>query len=268
VNTGARDLGYERDMNLINPTGFLADGRPIFSTKISASTRLYPQFNAITLQDVGASNNYHALVVNYLHRFGQGFELSGNYTWSHSIGDAPDANSFEQSVVLENPFSRAYDRGNSIVNRPQAFNMSAFISPKVSLSNGFMNRLANGNELTILANLATGDAQNETANLNLDNDPSPGGAQRPAFIGRDTLRTGNIYQVDARYTRTLFSLRDRFYTRFLAEANNVFNTRNVTTINTKANVNTLGLITTPPSLGPVSTVLEGRLIQLGIRADF
>ena len=268
VNTGARDLGYERDMNLINPTGFLADGRPIFSTKINASTRLYPQFNAITLQDVGASNNYNALVVNYLHRFGQGFQLSGNYTWSHSIGDAPDANSFEQSSVIEDPYSRAYDRGNSIVNRPQAFNMSAFISPKASLGNGFLNRLANGNELTILANLATGDAQNETANLNLDNDPSPGGAQRPAFIGRDTLRTGNIYQVDARYTRTLFSRHDRFYTRFLAEANNVFNTRNVTTINTKANVNALGLITLAPSLGPVSTVLEGRLIQLGIRADF
>ena len=267
VNTGARDLGYERDMNLINPISYLADGRPVFSTKINAGTRLYPQFNAITLQDVGAVNNYNALVVNYLHRFGQGFELSANYTWSHSIGDAPDANSFEQTVVLENPFSRAYDRGNSLVNRPQAFNMSAFIAPKFSRS-GFLGHLANGNELTLLANLATGDAQNEIANLNLNGDPSPGGAQRPAFIGRDTLRTGNIYQVDARYTRTLYSYRDRFYTRFLAEGNNVFNTRNVTTINTKANVNSLGLITAPPSLGPVSTVLEGRLIQLGIRADF
>ena len=31
VNTGARDQAYFRDMNLINPTGYLADGRPIFS---------------------------------------------------------------------------------------------------------------------------------------------------------------------------------------------------------------------------------------------
>ncbi len=268
VNTGARDLGYERDMNLINPTGFLPDGRPIFSSAVNASTRLYPQFNGITLQDVGAVNNYHALILNYLHRFGQGFELSANYTWSHSIGDAPDANSFEQSLVIEDPFNRGYDRGNTLVNRPQAFNMSAYFAPTFNLSNTFARRLANGNQLTMLANLATGDAQNEIANLNLNNDPVGSAAQRPAFVGRDTLRTGNIYQVDARYTRILLSIHERFKAKFLAEANNLFNTRNVTTINTKATVNSLGLITAAPTLAPTSTVLEGRLLQLGIRADF
>ena len=269
VNTGARDLGYERDMNLINPTSFLPDGRPVFSTAINASTRLFPQFNGITLQDVGAVSNYNALIVNYLHRFNQGFELSANYTWSHSISDAPDANSFEQSVVIENPFSRAYDRGNSIVNRPQAFNMSAFISPTFNnFSNPFVKHLVNGNTLTMLANLAVGDAQNETANLNLNNDPVGSAAQRPAFVGRDTLRTGNIYQVDMRYTRLLFKIHEKLQGKFLAEANNAFNTRNVTTLNTKATVNSLGIITTAPSLAPTSTVLEGRLIQLGIRADW
>jgi hypothetical protein len=268
VNTGARDLGYERDMNLINPTGSLPDGRPIFSSAVNASTRLYPQFNGITLQDVGAVNNYNALLVNYLHRFSQGFELNANYTWSHSIGDAPDANSFEQSLVIENPFSRAYDRGNTLVNRPQAFNMSAYFAPTFNLSNTFARRLANGNQLTMLANLATGDPQNELASLNLNNDPIGSAAQRPAFVGRNTLRTGNIYQVDMRYTRILLSVHERFKAKFLAEANNLFNTRNVTTINTKATVNSLGFITTAPSLAPTSTVLEGRLIQLGIRADF
>lgn len=268
VNTGARDQGYERDMNLINPVSYLPDGRPVFSSAINANTRLYPQFNAITLQDVGAVANYNALIVNYLHRFGQGFELSGNYTWSHSISDAPDANSFEQSVVIEDPYSRAYDRGSSLVNRPQAFNMSAYFNPTFKLSNSFANHLANGNQLTMLANLATGDEQNETANLNLNNDPVGSAAQRPAYVGRDTLRTGNIYQVDMRYTREILSVRERFKAKLLAEASNMFNTRNVTTINTKANVNSLGIITLAPSLAPVSTVLEGRLIQLGIRADF
>ena len=268
VNTGARDQGYERDMNLINPTGYLPDGRPIFSTAINSNTRLYPQFNGITLQDVGAVANYNALVLNYLHRFGQGFELSANYTWSHSISDAPDANSFEQSVVIEDPYSRAYDRGNSIVNRPQAFNMSAYFHPTFKGGNAFWNHLANGNELTMLANLASGDEQNETASLNLNNDPIGSAAQRPAFVGRDTLRTGNIYQVDMRYTRVFINIHERFKAKLLAEAGNVFNTRNVTTLNTKATVNSLGIITGAPSLAPTSTVLEGRLIQLGIRADF
>jgi hypothetical protein len=267
VNTGARDLGYERDMNLINPVGTLADGRPIFSSAINASTRLFPQFNGITLQDVGAVTNYNAMIVGYTHRSAKGYQLSANYTWSHSIGDAPDINSFEQSAVIQDPFSRAYDRGNTLVNRPQAFNMSAVLDPTFSLSNRFMNRLANGNQLTLLANLAVGDEQNEIANLNLNNDPVGAAVQRPAYVGRDTLRTGNIYQVDMRYTRVLFT-HERFKTKFLAEANNVFNTRNVTTINTKATVNAQGIVTAQPSLAPTSTVLEGRLIQLGIRADW
>ena len=270
VNTGARDLGYLRDMNLINPTGFLADGRPIYSTAINANTRLYPQFNGITLQDVGAISNYNALVVGYAHRSAKGYEVYANYTWSHAISDAPDANSFEQSSVIENPLSRAYDRGNSLVNRPQAFNMSTVLGPTFNIDNGFLKRLANDNQLTILANLAVGDQQNETASLPLNNDPASGASaiQRPAFVGRDTLRTGNIYQVDMRYTRILARIHERIVPKFLAEANNVFNTRNVTTLNTKATVNAQGLILTPPSLAPTSTVLEGRLIQLGIRVDW
>jgi hypothetical protein len=268
ANTGARDLGYERDMNLINPTGTLADGRPIFSTAVNAGTRLFPQFNAITLQDVGAISNYNAMLVTYTHRSGKGYEINANYTWSHAISDAPDANSFEQSAVIENPFSRAYDRGNTLVNRPQAFNMSAVFAPTVSAGNGVIRHLANGNQLTLLANLAVGDEQNEIANLNLNNDPVGSAVQRPAFVGRDTLRTGNIYQVDMRYTRQLFRIHERIVPKFLAEANNVFNTRNVTTINTKATVNAQGIITAPPSLAPTSTVLEGRLIQLGIRVDW
>jgi len=268
VHTSARDLEYMRDMNLINPTGYLADGRPIFSKTIAPDTRLYPQFNGIQLQDVGAVSNYDALLVNWWHRFSSGFELSAHYTWSHTISDAPDANSFEQNLVISNPFSRAYDRANSIVNRPQAFNMSVYIAPHPMLSNHFWNRLANDNELTMLANLASGDQQNVVANVNLNNDPIGASVQRPVFVPRDIARTGNLYQVDMRYTRTLFTVHERFRGKFIAESSNVFNTRNVTSLKTTATVNSLGIITTPASLAPNSTVLEGRLIQLGIRGDF
>src|SRR5205807_1965436 len=208
AGTGARDLGYERDMNLINPTGTLADGRPIFSTAVNAGTRLFPQFNAITLQDVGAVSNYNAMLVTYSHRSAKGYEFNANYTWSHAISDAPDANSFEQSAVIENPYSRAYDRGNTLVNRPQAFNLSGVFAPTFSATNGIVRHLVNGNQLTLLANLAVGDQQNETANLNLNNDPVGSAVQRPAYVGRDTLRTGNIYQVDMRYTRQLFRIHE------------------------------------------------------------
>jgi hypothetical protein len=89
VRTAARELGFLRNMNLINPISYLADGRPVFSTAVNAATRVYPQFNAITLQDLGAISDYNAMIVHYTHRFATGFLASASYTWSHSISDAP-----------------------------------------------------------------------------------------------------------------------------------------------------------------------------------
>ncbi len=268
VRTSARDLTYQRDMNLINPVSYLADGRPVYSSAINASTRLYPQFNGITLQDTGASLNYNALIVNYTHRFSRGFLVNASYTWSHSISDAPETYGYDQSALIEDPTSRQRELGNAIVNRPQAFTMSAVMMPTFKLSNGVLNRVANGNQLTLLANISNGDQLNETTSTLLNGDPAGSGIQRPLFVGRDTLRGPSIYQIDARYTRTVFSHHERFLVKVLAEANNVFNVKNITALSTTAVTNATGFITTPPSLAPTSTVLEGRLIQLGIRADW
>jgi hypothetical protein len=266
VNTGARELTFLRNLNLINPTGFLADGRPIYSTTQSAATRLDPRFNNITLQDVGAISDYNAMVVNYQHRWAQGFQVSASYTWSHSISDAPDANSFEQNVFIEDNTNRARDRGNSLVNRPQALTMSWFIAPKSASTNRAWKWLANNNELALLGNLSSGDEQNITANKNINNDPKA--ATRPVFIGRDTVRGPNIYQIDARYTRTFFTLWERLKPKFIAEFNNVFNRENITALNTVVPVDSLGVAQMPTQFLPSSTVLEKRIVQFGVRLDW
>jgi hypothetical protein len=266
VNTGARELTYLRNLNLINPTGFLADGRPIYSTTQSAATRLDPRFNNITLQDVGANTNYNALIVNLTHQLSHGFTVSASYTWSHSISDAPDSNSFEQNVFIEDNTNRKRDKGNSIVNRPNALTLSAFLAPRTSRGSGFWNWLANNNELAMLGNFSSGDQQNITANRNLNNDTKA--TTRPLFVGRDTVRGPSIYQFDARYTRTFLTIKERFRPKFIAEFNNVFNRENITSLNTTATVDANGLITTPPSLAPLSTVLEKRIVQFGVRLDW
>ena len=92
--------------------------------------------------------------------------------------------------------------------------------------------------------------------------------QRPLFIGRDTVRTPNVYQVDARYTRILFTIHEHIQPKLLAEANNVFNHRNITTLNTVVPTTALGVPTIPAVFAPTGTVLEGRIIQLGIRLDW
>lgn len=263
VNTGARNQVFYRNLNLANITGRLADGRPIFG-----SQRIYPQFGNITLQDIGAITSYNALLAHYRHRLAQGFQVDASYTWSHTISDSPDTNSFEQNQFIQDSTNRTRDRGNSYVNRPHAFTLSAYIAPRIA-PGGFWRYLANNNELTILANVSSGDAQNIIANRSLTNDGLVTPAvTRPLFIGRYTERGPKIVQFDARYTRTLFTLFDRIKPKFLAEANNLLNHPNITALNTTATVNASGAITTPASLAPLSTTLEGRIIQLGIRCDW
>ena len=268
IHTGARDLGYLRNMNLINPTSFLADGRPVYAAAVNAGTRLYPQFNGITLQDIGAVSDYEALIVHLNHRWSAGYSLDASYTWSHTISDAPDANSFEQNIPIEDPTSRQRDRGNSIVNRPNALLVSAVFAPTFKIDNKFLNRLANDNVLTMLGNFSSGDQQNITSSAQPLNGDGNTSMQRPLFIGRDTVRGPNIYQLDARYTRTLFTIHERIRPRIIAEANNVFNHRNITSLNAVVPTTALGVPTIPAVFAPTSTVLEGRIIQLGIRLDW
>ncbi|HKE28413.1 MAG TPA: TonB-dependent receptor [Bryobacteraceae bacterium] len=271
VRTAARELTFLRNLNLINPINYLADGRPVFSTAVNAATRLYPQFNAITLQDVGAISDYNAMIVHYTHRFAQGYLASVSYTWSHTLGDAPDANSFEQNAGIEDPTNRTRDRGNSIVNRPQALTFSTVLMPTFThVDSAVAKYLLNGNQFTFLGNLSSGDQQNITASSSPLNGDSSTSGQRPLFIGRDTVRGPNVYQVDARYTRTLFTVHERFQTKILAEFNNLFNHKNITSLNTVLSTNSLGVLNNPipTTFAPTSTVLEARIIQLGIRADW
>jgi hypothetical protein len=268
VHTAARNLEYLYNMNLINPTGTLADGRPVFSTAVNASTRLFPQFNSITLQNSGANSNYDALVANFTHRLTRGVELSASYTWSHSISDAPDANSFEQNLPIEDPTNISRDRGNSWANRPQALTISAVLQPTWNVENNVLRHIVNGNTFAILANLSSGDQQNIVVNKALNGDPISASVTRPAFVGRNTVRAPNIYQVDMRYTREIITLWERVKPQFVFEANNLFNHPNVTILNTVAGVDAAGNITSAPTLKPTGTVLEGRIVQVGIGVRF
>ena len=268
VNTEARNQQYLRNINPINPVSYLGDGRPVFSPVASAATRLYPQFGNITLQDIGAIADYNAALVTFTHRMTNGVEASASYTWSHSISDAPDVNSFEQNLPIEDSTSRQRDRGNSIVNRPQALTLSTVIAPQFNLSNWFARNLASNNQLAILGVFQSGDEQNITGNMNLNGDPITTSVTRPLFVARDTVRGPSVYQMDVRYTRTLATLWERFKPKFIFETSNIFNRHNITTLNTGVSVNSAGIATIPTTFQPKSTTLEARILQLGLRLDW
>ena len=267
ANSAGRNLQFLRNMNLINPVRYLDDGRPVYGPA-GPTTRANPTYNNIALEDIGNNSSYNALIVNYQHRFEHGILVNASYTWSHAIDDAPEANSYDQgSVFISDPTNRRRDRGNAAINRPNSFTASTVWNPTVKLDNRIINYLLNNNQLTFLANMSSGDQQNITANTVLNGDSL--GTSRPLFVGRNTARTPNVYQFDLRYTRTFLKLWERFEPKFFIEVNNIFNHPNITTINTTATVNALtGAITSNPTFAPVSTLLEGRIVQLGVRVDW
>jgi Carboxypeptidase regulatory-like domain/TonB dependent receptor len=284
VNTAGRQLQWLHNINLINPIGTLLDGRPVFDPRVSAATRANPAFNNVSLQDVGASSKFNALEINYQHRFSSGLLVSAAYTYSHTISDAPDVNGFEQNLVyVEDTTNRLRDRGNSYVNRPQAFTASTVWAPRVRSDNAVANRLLNDNEFAVLTNISSGDQQNVTATANLNGDPLVTSITRPLNIGRNIVRGPKIVQFDLRYTRTLFTLKERFHAQFLTEATNVFNHPNVTSLNTVVPVVTAGCPSAangftldptrcgqltagslPASFPRTSTVLQGRILDFGL----
>jgi Carboxypeptidase regulatory-like domain/TonB dependent receptor len=293
VNTAGRQLQWLHNINLINPLGFLLDGRPVFDSRVNAGTRANPAFNNVTLQDVGASSRYNALEINYEHRFSHGLVASAAYIFSHTISDAPDVNGFEQNLVyVEDPTNRLRDRGNSYINRPQSLTASTVWSPRAKVANSIVNRLLNDNEFAVLTNIASGDQQNVTTNANLNQDSLVTSITRPLNIGRNTVRGPKIVQFDVRYTRTLFTLKERIRAQFLTEATNIFNHPNVTSLNTVVGVVTNVIATDPTSPGcptaknnftfdpthcgqlaagslpssfpRVSTVLQGRILDFGL----
>jgi len=276
IMTNGRNLMYLHNINPINPIGLLRDGRPVFGSTANASTRLDTRFNQINQVESGANTSFNALVVNYTRSLTRGIQINANYTWSHTISDGPEVNTFEQSVAIQDTTNLKRDRGNSIVNHPQAFNLTAVMEPTFSVNNGFWNTLVNHNMLALLANISSGDQQNIITNTSLNGDSSVASVTRPLYVGRNSLRSPNVYQVDGRYTRTFPKLWDRVAPSFLLEANNIFNHTNVTYLGgTSISVPQTVVQTANDPRGPIGTaigsptitrgsVLEARIVQIGL----
>jgi hypothetical protein len=268
VMTNGRNLQFLRNSNLANPIGTLADGRPVYSTTRSPSTRVNPSFNGISYLDIGSNSSYNALIATYTHRMSAGLSASLNYIWSHAISDTPEGNTYEFSNVISDPTNPRRDRGNSSINRPNGFNAAVVYTPQTHFGNKFVNGIFTDNNFAFLLNATSGDQQNETTSLNLNGDTLSVGQQRPLFVPRNTLRTPVIVQADLRYTRTLFTIKERVKPSIFIEGTNLLNRSNVTTFNSTATTTAAGVITSAPTFAPVSTLLEARILQFGARIDF
>ena len=271
------ELPVVSDVNLINPIGTLADGRPIYSTAVNASTRVDPRFNHIySVQSIG-SGHYNALTLALSRRFSHGTTFNFSYSLAKGIDNAPLSQQFPGTSGLgvvsdqfrTDPTSLDRDLGPNLLDMRHNFNGSIVFNPSVNVGGGVMNAVLNNNQFAVLLQFNSGLPVNIVSNQDLNKDGF--GSDRPAFVGRNSLYLPNRYNVDLRYSRFV-PIRGSIRGEIIGEFKNLFNTvqtQSVTsTIPTDALGNPLKSIPTDAGDFPPSAGFEQREFQLGFRVRF
>ncbi|HTU47213.1 MAG TPA: carboxypeptidase regulatory-like domain-containing protein [Bryobacteraceae bacterium] len=149
----------------------------------------YPQFGAVSWRGDVGNSTFEALQINVRRAFQNGFLLTSNYTWSHSIND--DSIGGGESDTPQDSFCRACDKASSDDDIRSAFNLSAvyqlpFGAGKQYLSSPGVARAVFSNwEVSAIATAQTGLPVNIT--VDRANSAVPGlfsisGEERPNYV--------------------------------------------------------------------------------------
>ena len=276
IHSSGRHIPLYRNINRINPTGTLADGRPIYSNTVNATTRLDPRFNNILLAESVGNSTYNAFTLQLNKRFSKGYQFSVNYTLSKGEDDAPEQNLVATQVgnlVVQDPSNRKRDFGPSLADQRHTFVMSFVGRPRFNFENKALKYLVNNNQFGVIATANSGERFNVIAatDINLDGFT---GSDNPVGIGRNSGVTPKQFNVDLRYSR-FFNFTERFKLEAFGEFLNLFNINSIyqlnsLTVTTDAAGNPTGPIPTP-ALRKASnqvTSLDSRQFQIGFKFIF
>ena len=89
VNSIGRNLPVLMDVNLIPTGATLADGRPIYSTAVSAATRVDPTFNHVNVFKSIGESTYNAFTATVTKRMTHGWQAQATYTLARGVDNAP-----------------------------------------------------------------------------------------------------------------------------------------------------------------------------------
>jgi hypothetical protein len=271
------DLPVIGDINLINPTGTLPDGRPVYSTAVSAQTRLDPRFNHIySLQSIG-EGHYNALSMSLSRRLAHGTTFNLSYTLAKGEDNAPLSQHFPGTSGLgvvsdqfrTDPTNLDRDKGPNLLDIRHNFNGSIVFNPTVNSGNPLLNGILNNNQLGILMQFNSGLPFNVTSNRDLNNDGF--GGDRPLGVARNSMYLPHRYNVDMRYSRFI-PIRGDVRGEIIGEFKNIFNTVQTSGVTSAIQVDAFGnpltVIPSDPELFPANGGYEQREFQLGFRIRF
>jgi hypothetical protein len=210
-------------------------------------------YGKITARTDGGTQQYHGLLLSLQRRAVRGVNVGANYTWSHCIGDEPNANaSGVGGTGFLEPNNRRRDRGNCVASdRRQIFNVTAVASTPTFANSALRKvatgwsvagiyRYATGDYLTILSGqdrVLSGQSGNQRVDLvkaNVYGDRGsvnrfldPTAFAQPALgtfgtIGRTSVQGPPLWQFDMALSRE-FRFREAQRLEFRAEAFNITN---------------------------------------------
>jgi len=273
IHSSGRHIPVYRNINPINPAGFLADGRGVFSPTSSPATRLDPRFNIIQMVESVGNSNYDALTLQLTKRFSRGLQFSANYTLSKATDDAPEQNLATgfPGLVLSDPTNRSLDQVNSFADQRHTFVMSMVARPQFYCGNKTLRYLFNDNQFGIIATANSGETFNIISGLDLNRDGIQT-SDRPIGIKRNSGKTPNQLNADLRYSR-FFNFTERYKLEVFGEFQNLFNINSIvqfTNVTVTTNATTGELIGSLPDFKArnQSTSQDSRQFQLGIKFIF
>jgi hypothetical protein len=168
------------------PNGSIDINQPVPGVSATQQTRrpfygLYPLVTTIGLYGNTTTNSYNGLQANFERRLAKGLEVTGNYTYAHSL-DNYEYQPFDTSRILANPLGGyRLILGNSSIDLRQRF--AATVSYRVQTGlHGFAGGAINGWGLNAIFQTQTGLPFNVTNSTDVAGTNSEGG-NRPNVVG-------------------------------------------------------------------------------------
>lgn len=262
------------NINLINPIRTLADGRPVYSSTISADTRVDPRFNGINVVQSLGDSKYNALTLQFGKRLSGGIQYDFAYTLGKGEDNAPltSALSVQGDDGVMDPSNLERDRGPNIMDTRHSLAGSIVAQPKFGFG-GIAGAILNHNQVGLMIQFNSGLPFNVRAGQDLNGDGVI--ADRPVGIARNSYYLPARYNVDMRFSRFV-PLFGSVRAEVSAEFKNVLNTIQTSSVNrvlpaASVNATTGELLTSLPAnadgFAPTGGY-EQRQFQLGFKVYF
>jgi hypothetical protein len=277
VNAIGRNLPVLMDVNLIPTGATLGDGRLVYSTSVSAATRVNPTFDHVNVFESIAKSTYNAFTATLTKRLQKGFQAQATYTLARGTDNAPLTGTYVVGSGDDRPSDPSNldrDKGLTPFNQTHTLAVSTVYSPHVS-GDGIGAYLANNNQLGVILQANSGLPFNIRSNRDLNGDGLTN--DRPLGVERNAGRLGPVFNVDLRYSRFIPFATGKKGEVFL-EAKNLFNRQNIAGVNRVVTTDAAGVpavdisnTTATGTLGQPFTGTSGydqRIVQVGFKVTF